>query len=123
MSGNPYAWPPVPMPAMRAGETDGRYVDTTYDLGAAGDAIPSVAAVEIIIARADNIATDASDLQLAGDAWQNTLDPTGLILTIGLIAPPTAAGRLYYLTIKVAKTVAGRVYIRDVSLAVTALLG
>ena len=120
---NPYSWPPVPMPAMRAGETDGRYIDTTLDLGAAGDAIPSAGAVEITISRVDGTPTDGTDLTQAGDAWQNTLDATGLIFTVGLIAPATAAGRGYYLTMRVNKTVAGRVFIRDVSLAVAPLLG
>lgn len=120
---NPYSWPPVPMPAMRAGETDGRYIDATLDLGAAGDAIPSAAAVQIDIARVDGKATDSTDLQQAGSAWPNSLDATGLIFTVGLLAPASAAGRGYYLTMTVNKTVAGRVFIRDVSLMVAPLLG
>jgi len=115
--------PPVWWPAMRAGETDGRYLDTTPDLGAVGDTILGINTVTVTIVRADGEAITDQDLQEAGTAWPNTLDETGLIPTIGLIAPTGAAGVTYAITLTVNGTAQGRVFIRDTVLTVAATLG
>jgi hypothetical protein len=51
---------PVPIPPLRAGETDGRYIDVSTDLGVVGDSIPDITAVTIAIARVDDEAMTSS---------------------------------------------------------------
>jgi hypothetical protein len=114
---------PVWLPPIRAGETDGRFIDTTLDLGAVGDSIPSLANVSVDIARYDGTPLGAGDLAEAGSAWPNTLDTTNLILTVGLIAPAAAAGVTYWITITVNPTAQDRVWIRDLIITVAAQMG
>jgi hypothetical protein len=113
--------PPVQIPPMRAGETDGRYIDCTPDLGPVADKF-SVVPV-LTITRADGIATTSADLQSAGSAWPDTLDATGLIPTYGLTAPAGSAGVTYQLTITADTTADGRLFIRDCLITVAASLG
>ena len=115
--------PPVWLPPIRAGETDGRYLNCTPDLGPFGDSIPSLSAVSLAIARQDGRPTSSADLQPAGSAWPNTLNSTGLIPTFGLIAPSGGTGVTYVLTMTVNTTAQGRVFIRDMYIQIAALLG
>ncbi len=114
---------PRTMPSMRAGETDGRYIDCTLDLGAVSDSIPNINAASVTIARVDGNAITANDLQPAGAAWPNTLDSTKLIPTFGFIAPAGAAGVDYKITITVNTTTQGRIFVRDVYMSVVNALG
>lgn len=114
---------PIELPAIRAGEIDGRYINLTADLGAVEDSIPSLNVVSIAITRRDGFAMTVDDLALAGSSWPNTLDATGLILTIGLAPPATAAGSSYRLTLTVNKTLQSRLFIRDLTIDVLAEMG
>ena len=118
-------WQPAPilMPPIRAGEIDSRFVDLTADLGSAGDAIPNIGTVSIAFTRRDGFPVTGNDLGLAGSAWPNTLDATGLILTLGLLAPEAAAGISYGLSVTVDKTAQGRLFIRDMIIDVLASMG
>ena len=117
------SFPPILLDPIRAGEIDGRYVDLTTDLGAAADRIVSIGNVTIGIVRRDGFPMTSNDLALAGLNWPNAVDPTGLIVTIGLQAPASAAGIGYLLTITVNKTLQSRLYIRDLTIDVLALMG
>ena len=115
--------PPIQLPSIRAGEIDGRYIDLTNDLGAVQDRIVSLETVTITILRRDGFAMTADDLALAGFAWPNTLDSTGLILTIGLTAPAASALIQYRLTLTVNKTMQARLFVRDLTIDVLAAMG
>lgn len=124
---------PILLAPIRAGEIDSRFVDLTNDLGAAGDQIhpgtpnpggaPILLTVSIGFIRNDGFPTTSGDLTLAGRDWPITLDPTGLVLTIGLNAPVTAAGVSYRLVLTVNKTMQGRLFIRDMTIDVLASMG
>jgi hypothetical protein len=114
---------PVPIPPLRAGETDGRYLDVSTDLGVIGDAIPTIDTVSIAIARADGEPMTANDLKLAGASWPNSLDASGLRVTVGFTAPPGSAGVPYWITFTVNTTFEGRLYIRDLTMIVQATMG
>ncbi len=114
---------PVPIPPLRAGEIDGRYIDVSTDLGVTGDLVTDITTVSIAIARADGEPNTANDLQLAGSNWPNTLDPTGMIITVGFQAPYPSAGVPYWVTLTVSKTFQGRLYIRDLTMTVAPVLG
>jgi len=114
---------PVWLPALRAGETDGRFIDTSLDLGAVDDSIPSLAALTVQIIRADEAPMTGDDLRPAGSAWPNRLDPNGLVITLGLTAPLGAAGVTYFITLIVNHTTMGRLWIRDLALMVSPYLG
>lgn len=116
-------FPPILLDPIRAGEIDGRYVDMTSDLGAVGDSVSSIGTVTIGIIRRDGFPITASDLALAGSDWPNAINSTGLIVTIGLNAPATAAGIGYLLTLTVNKTLQSRLYIRDLTIDVLASMG
>jgi hypothetical protein len=113
--------PPATIPSMRAGETDGRYIDCTPDLGPVGDTFAVVPT--LTITRTDGVAITSADLQSAGAAWPDTLDATKLITTYGLLAPPGSAGQTYQLTITANTTTLGRVYVRDCLITIAAALG
>jgi hypothetical protein len=114
---------PVALPAIRCGEIDGRYIDFSADLGTVADYIPSINNVDIAIIRRDGFPMAAEDLAVAGPPWPNTLDPDGLVLTIGLQPPLGSAGRRYQLTVTVNKTLQGRIFIRDLWIDVLAAMG
>jgi hypothetical protein len=115
---------PVWLPPMRAGEIDGRFIDATQDLGMINDYVPGLAALTVSITREDGTALDPiNDLQSAGGAWPDQLDPTGLIITLGLNAPSGAAGQTYWITITVDTTAQGRIWIRDLIMTVAAQMG
>lgn len=118
-------WEPLPilLPAIRAGEIDSRFVDLTADLGSAGDMIPSLSVVSIGFSRRDGFPITDNDLGLANKSWPNTLDPTGLILTIGLLAPSSAAGISYGMSVTINQTMQGRIFIRDMIIDVLASMG
>jgi hypothetical protein len=115
--------PPVPIPPLRAGEIDGRYIDVSTDLAVAGDKIDTIETVSIAISRLDGAAMTSNDLQLAGSDWPNALDPTGLIITVGFKAPAPSAGVPYWVTLTVNTTDEGRLYIRDLTMTVAPVLG
>jgi hypothetical protein len=115
--------PPVWLPALRAGETDGRFIDTSLDLGAVDDYIPSIGNLTVQIARADEEPMTADDLQPAGNLWPNRVDPNGLVITLGLTAPLASAGVTYFVTLIVNPTAMGRLWIRDLALLVSPYLG
>ena len=125
MSGSSPPPPPLPvwLPPMRAGETDGRYLNCTPDLGPFGDSFPSLSVLTLTIARQDSRALSAADLQSAGSAWPDTLDSTGLIPTFGLTAPSGAAGVTYQLTLTANTTVQGRLFIRDMYIEIASIMG
>ena len=114
---------PVPIPPLRAGETDGRYIDVSTDLGVVGDSIPDITAVSIGIFRADNEPMTSADLKLAGSNWPNSLDPSGLRITVGFTAPQGSASVPYWVTLTVNTTYQGRLYIRDLTMTVAPVLG
>jgi hypothetical protein len=116
--------PPTPLwwAPMREGETDSRSLDCTADLGRVGDSI-QLAALSVAIIRHDGNPMTGADLQLAGSAWPNSVDSTGLIVTLGLTAPVGSAGQVYRVTLTVNHTVMGRVFIRDVFIQVVPTLG
>jgi hypothetical protein len=114
---------PVILPAIRAGEIDGRFIDLTSDLGAVGDQITSINTVSFTIIRRDGFPLASDDLVLAGSDWPNTLDDTHLIVTIGLAPPATAGGRRYQLTMTVNKTMQARLFIRDLWIDVLTAMG
>jgi|GEM_PF-6157709 len=93
---------------LRPGEIDGRFVDFTPPLGRFGDTIPSLAVVNLTIARRDGQPMTSNDLARAGAAWPDTLDATRLIPTFGLAAPAGAAGVTYLWTVTIANTTQGR---------------
>lgn len=127
MSGSRKNIPPPPapvwLPALRAGEIDGRYVNCTADPGCFGDYFPSINDITLTITRQDNRPITSADLQPAGVAWPDTLDITNLIPTFGLMAPAGAAGVTYVLTMTVNPTAQGRLFIRDLLMEVVSRLG
>lgn len=118
-------WRPAPimLPPIRAGEIDGRFIDLTNDLGAAGDSITSIDTVSFIITRRDGFSLTGDDLGLAGGSWPNAIDSTGLVVTVGLAPPFTSAGMSYGLAIMVNLTAQGRLFIRDLTIDVLASMG
>lgn len=114
---------PILLDPMRVGEIDGRAVYLTADLGPVGDQVPSLGTVTVTISRQDGFAIGAGDLILAGSDWPISLDPTGLIVTIGLNAQTGSAGVSYLLTLTVDRTMQNRLFIRDLTLAVLPLMG
>lgn len=101
------------------GELDGRDLDCTDDLGAEGDLIPSVSVVSIVIARQDGFPVTSADLQLATNfGWPMSLDPTRLIVNVGLYAPSTAGGVNYTVTLVVNRTAQERLYVRGFEIQV-----
>lgn len=117
--------PPAPvwLPALRAGELDGRYIDASADIGVYGDFFPSIDVISVVINRQDKRPMTVSDLQLAGGIWPLSLDDTGLILTIGFNAPAGAAGITYELVLTANRTAQGRLFIRDLLIEVSSRLG
>lgn len=115
--------PPTELPAMRAGELDGRYLDCGPALAPVGDLFTDLSTVSIAVSRLDGVAMTATDLQPAGGAWPPTLDPTGRIPTFGWIAPLGAAGVTYLLTLTCSLTKEGRVFVRDWIMSILPLLG
>ena len=115
--------PPTELPAMRAGEIDGRYMDCGPALLPVGDFIPSISNVTVTVTRRDGNTLTSADLQPAGAAWQPTLSANGLIVTWGWYAPPTSAGVAYLLTLEANPTQEGRTFIRDWLMSVLPLLG
>jgi len=113
----------VCIPPLRAGEVDGRYIDASTDLGIVHDKITDIATVAIGIYRADGAPVTGNDLRLAGASWPNTLDATGLRVTVGFYAPPGSANVPYWITFTVNQTLQGRLYIRDLHMQVTPILG
>ena len=114
---------PIPIPPLRAGEVDGRYIDLSADLGTIGDSVPGLINISFGIARMDGIAMTSHDLQLAGSSWPNSLDPTGLIIDVGLFAPAASASIPYWVTLQVYKTYMGRIYLRDLTMTPAAAMG
>lgn len=117
--------PPEPrwLPPIGAGEIDGRYMNCTPDLGPFRDTFPSNSVLSYVITNMNGQPITASDLQQAGSAWPNTLDPTQLIPTIGLNAPAAAAGNSYQITLTANKTTQGRLFIRGFYIEVVPILG
>lgn len=115
--------PPTELPAMRAGELDGRFLDCTPALAPVGDLFTDISTLSVTVTRMDGGAMTANDLQPAGGAWSSTLDAAGQIPTFGWIAPLGAAGVTYLLTLTCSPTKQGRVFIRDWILNILPLLG
>jgi hypothetical protein len=116
--------PPTELPAMRAGELDGRYFDVSPALAPVGDLITDLSTVSIAVSHYyDALPMGVNDLQPAGGAWPPTMDATGRIVTYGWIAPLGAAGVTYLLTMTVNPTQEGRTFIRDWTMAILPLLG
>jgi hypothetical protein len=114
---------PVPIPPLRAGEVDGRYIDTSSDLGLVGDRIITIDDVAIVIARADGADMTDDDLRVAGGDWPNQIDASGLLITVGFHAPSGCAGVNYWVTLVVDKTLQERLYIRDLTMTPAPVMG
>lgn len=114
---------PVAIPPLRAGEIDGRYIDTSSDLGVVGDRVINIDTVTIAINRADGEPLTDDDLHVAGSDWPNQLDGSGQLITIGFHAPPGSAGVPYWVTLVVDKTFQERLYIRDLTMTVLPVMG
>lgn len=115
--------PPTELPAMRAGETDGRYMDCSPALDPVGDRFTDVGTLSVAVSRRDCVAMSTTDLQPAGGAWPTTLDATGRIATFGWIAPAGSAGVTYQLTLMANPTAEGRTFVRDWFLSVLPSMG
>lgn len=115
--------PPTELPPMRAGETDGRYMDCSPVLNPVSDSFTDITTVSITVTRADAAPMTSTDLQPAASGWTPSLDPTGTIATFGWTAPLTNTGAFYILTLTANPTAADRVFVRDWSMAVVPLLG
>ena len=114
---------PVPIPPLRAGEIDGRYIDVSTDLGVVGDKVVTIETVTIAISRADGEPLTDDDLHVAGSDWPNSLDATGQRITVGFHAPPLSAGVPYWVTLVVDKTFQERLYIRDLTMTILPVMG
>lgn len=114
--------PAAPMPSIRAGEIDSRYIDCTQDLGSEGDYFTSVSTLSMQIIRVDGNPTTSGDLQLAS-GYTPTLDSTGLIPTFWYYAPNGAVETSYYLTLIANKTAMNRYYERDCIIYVAPKIG
>lgn len=114
---------PTELPAMREGETDGRYMDFSPALNPVGDVIPDLSNVTVVVTRRDGCPMTESDIQEADVAWPATLDETGTILTYGWTAPVGSAGSTYTFTVKINPTKEGRTFIRDWCMSVLPHMG
>jgi hypothetical protein len=110
--------PPTVLPAMRAGEVDGRYLDCTPALAPVGDFLAAVP--DLTIRRIDGAPMTADDLAAAGSAWLNSMDPTNRIPTYGFVAGSLTAT---YLLKTVGTTTQGRTFVRDWRMSVLPELG
>lgn len=110
--------PPTELPAMRAGEVDGRYLDCTPALAPVGDTFSTIPV--LTITRIDAGPITNADLASAGSAWPDTLDATARIPTYGFIAGTSTAT---YLLRVAASTAQGRTFIRDWRMSVLPALG
>lgn len=114
--------PPTPLPPMRAGETDGRYMDCSPALAPVGDNFGNILDVTIAITRADAMPMTATDLQ-PNPAIGPSLDTSGMIATFWWIAPVGNTGVDYILTLTANPTVNDRLFVRDWSMSIVPLLG
>jgi hypothetical protein len=110
---------PTELPAMRAGETDGRYLDCTPALAPVGDFFAGIPA--LTIRRTDGAPMTSADLASAGPAaWPDTLDAGRRIPTYGFIAGTVTATYLLRIT---GTTDQQRSFIRDWRMSVLPELG
>lgn len=114
---------PTELPAMREGETDGRYMDFSPALCPVGDVIPSLSNVTVVVTRRDGCPMTAGDLQEADASWPPTLDTSGTIVTYGWTAPVGSADSSYTLTVTINPTKEGRTFIRDWFISILPLMG
>jgi hypothetical protein len=109
---------PTELPAMRAGELDGRYLDCTPALAPVGDTF--VAIPTITIRRIDGTIVTSDDLASAGSSWPDTIDATNRIPTYGFVAGVETAT---YLLRMAGTTAQGRTFVRDWRMSVLPELG
>lgn len=114
--------PPTQLPPMRAGETDGRYMDCSPALAPVVDNFGNILDVTITVTRVDAMPMTLTDLQ-PDPAVGASLDPTGMIATFWWIAPADNPGVDYILTLTANQTVGGRLFVRDWSMSIVPLLG
>lgn len=114
--------PPTRLPAMREGETDGRYMDCSPALAPVGDAFIDISSVTTTVVRLDGVATTSADLRPVGGTWPPVLDATGQVVTYGWIAPIGSGSVTYFLTIQ-GSTREGRTFVRDWIMSVLPLMG
>jgi hypothetical protein len=114
--------PPTSLPPMRAGETDGRYMDCSPALAPVDDSFINILDVTITVTRADTTPMTDTDLQ-PDPVVGPSLDPTGMIATFWWIAPVGNTGADYILTLTCNQTVGGRLFVRDWSMSIVPLLG
>lgn len=113
---------PTQLPPMRAGETDGRFMDCSPALIPVADAFTNILTVSIAVARADAAPMTAIDLQ-PDVTIGPSLDPTGMIATFWWIAPVGNVGADYILTLIANPTSGGRVFERDWTMSIVPALG
>ena len=115
--------PPTELPAMRAGETDGRYMDCSPALAPVGDVFVDASTITLCVRRVDGKPMTADDLQQAPSAFPPTLDAAGRTFTTGWTAPAGAAGVTYYISLRASPTKEGRTFVRDWMMSVLPLMG
>lgn len=113
--------PPTELPAMRAGEVSGRYMDCSTVLGPISDSFTNITDLTVTVARMDGATLDATDLALAS-GWAPMLDETGTIVTYVWAAPSANTGSSYYLTLS-GPTQSGETFVRDWRISVLPLMG
>ena len=113
--------PPTPLPPMRAGEIDGRYMDSSPALAPLADNFGDILDITITVTRVDALPMTLTDLQ-PYVAIGPTLDATGTIATFWWTAPIANVGTDYFLMLS-AMTTGGRLFIRDWSMSILPLLG
>ena len=109
---------PTELPAMRAGEVNGRYLDCTPALAPVGDRFIQIPV--LTIRRIDGAAMTSADLASAGSAWPDVMDATNRSPTYGFIAGTNTAT---YLMTQTGPTVEGATFVRDWRMSVLPELG
>jgi hypothetical protein len=107
---------------MRAGETDGRFMDCSPALIPIADAFTNILTVSIAVSRADATPMTATDLQPYTTIGPS-LDPTGMIATFWWTAPADNTGADYVLTLTANPTAGGRIFERDWLMSIQPELG
>jgi hypothetical protein len=107
---------------MRAGETDGRFMDCSPALIPIADTFANIVNVSIAVTRADAAPMTATDLQPYVSTGPS-LDPTGRIATFWWTAPSGNTGADYILTLTANPTAGGRLFVRDWMMSILPLLG
>lgn len=113
--------PPTELPAMRAGEKSGRYMDCSLVLNPIDDRFTTIVDITVTVSRWDGQPLGSNDLQ-RDTFFENSLDVTGTIATFGWIAPAANPGATYLLSLSTT-TAEGETFVRDFSMSVLPVMG